>query len=195
MSKDEIRTLSQSVEVRSDEEEQMSVTGYALKFDTWSNDLGGFRETVSAKALEDTPLEDVRALFNHDPQKVLGRTSNESLKLEVDKVGLRFELELPNTTYARDLYENLKLGNIDKCSYGFRVGANGDEVRFNKDKNLYERTVNAISKLAEISVVSFPAYEDTIVSVRSVDEAIKESDELESLELEMYSLKNNETYQ
>src|SRR5699024_2960910 len=162
----------------------------ALKFGTWSKNLGGFKETVSRSALEDTPLDDVRALFNHDPQKVLGRTTNESLKLYIDDTGLRFECELPNTTYARDLYENLKVGNIDKCSYGFRVAKDGDEVRYDKDEGVYKRTVNKIAKLAEISIVSFPAYEDTVVSVRSIDKAKEEDFKLKQLSLEAYAVKN-----
>lgn len=189
MNENETRTINESLEVRSDEE-KMIVKGYALKFGTWSKNLGGFKETVSRSALENTPLKDVRALFNHDPQKVLGRTTNESLKLYIDDVGLRFECELPNTTYARDLYENLKVGNIDKCSYGFRVAKNGDEVRYDKEEGIYKRTVNKISKLAEISVVSFPAYEDTVASVRSVDKAKDEDFTLKQLSLESYAIKN-----
>lgn len=189
MNEQEVRTINDSLEIRSDEE-KMTVKGYALKFGTWSKNLGGFKETVSRSALEETPLKDVRALFNHDPQKVLGRTTNESLKLYIDDIGLRFECDLPNTTYARDLYENLKVGNIDKCSYGFRVAQNGDEVRYDKEEGIYKRTVNKISKLAEISVVSFPAYEDTVVSVRSVDRAKEHDFALKQLSLEAYATKN-----
>src|SRR5690625_1898956 len=150
MNEKEIRTVAQAVEVRSEDNEKMTVKGYALKFDTWSHDLGGFKETVQREALKDTPLNDVRALFNHDPQKVLGRTTNESLSLSVDNVGLRFECTLPNTTYARDLYENLKVGNIDKCSYGFRIAPNDDEVRFDKEHNIYKRKVKDMKRLSEI---------------------------------------------
>jgi|SRR5690625_43873 len=186
MNEKEIRTVSQSVEVRSDDKKNMTIKGYALKFDTWSHDLGGFKETVSREALKDTPLNDVRALFNHDPQKVLGRTKNESLSLVVDSVGLRFECTLSNTTYARDLYENLKVGNIDKCSYGFRIAPNGDEVRFDKEDNIYKRTVKNIERLSEISIVAFPAYEDTAVSVRSVEQAKEENEnEIELLKTEL----------
>src|SRR5690625_3394716 len=116
MNEKEIRTVSQSVEVRSDDKKNMTIKGYALKFDTWSHDLGGFKETVSREALKDTPLNDVRALFNHDPQKVLGRTKNESLSLVVDSVGLRFDCKFIITYYNTPIYHIIKIRVHHKIS-------------------------------------------------------------------------------
>src|SRR5699024_5623556 len=102
------------------------VEGYALRFNTLSNDLGGFVETISPQALKDADLSDVRCLIDHDSSKVLGRTTSDTLELNVDEEGLYFRTQLPNTTYAKDLYENIRLGNINQCSFGFILDEDGD---------------------------------------------------------------------
>nr|WGD95106.1 HK97 family phage prohead protease [Bacillus subtilis] len=81
---------------------------------------------IDKRALDQTDMSDVRALIDHDPSKILGRTSAGTLKLEVDDIGLRFDVTLPNTQYASDLYENLRVGNISNCSFGFMLGKDGD---------------------------------------------------------------------
>ena len=87
--------------------------GYALRFNTLSNDLGGFVETISPQALEDADLSDVRCLIDHDSSKVLGRTTSDTLKLNVDDEGLYFRCQLPDTSYSRDytMYQVTDNGN------------------------------------------------------------------------------------
>lgn len=196
----EIRHLNQAIEVRDIEDDnKMVIEGYSLKFGTWSENLGGFIETIDKKALDNTSLEDVRALIDHNTAMVIGRSTNDSLELVVDDVGLKFKLTLPNTTYARDLYENVRVGNIDNCSFGFSIAKNGDEIRYDKEDNIQKRTIKEIDKLAEISIVSFPAYKDTDVSVgkRSI-EAVQQQEQrnnddldLLKIELDLIKLKNN----
>lgn len=196
----EIRHLNQAIEVRdSEDSNDMTIEGYALKFGTWSENLGGFIETIDKRALDSTPLDDVRALIDHNSGQVIGRSTNDSLKLTVDETGLKFNLTLPNTTYARDLYENVRVGNIDNCSFGFSIANDGDEFTYDKEQNIRKRTIKEIGSLVEISMVSFPAYKDTDVSVakRSI-EAIKEQEQriqddldLMKIELDLIKTKHN----
>lgn len=158
-------------EVRSNNDNQMTIEGYALKFDTWSEDLGGFKETISRKALENTDLSDVRCLVDHVPSQIIGRTTSGTLSLETDEIGLKYRCTLPNTTFARDLYENMRVGNINQCSFGFILDQKGDEMRFDEKEGIYKRTLNAISQLTDVSVVTYPAYKDTDVqpALRSIE--------------------------
>lgn len=156
------------------DDENMIVEGYALKFNRESNLLGEFVEVISPEALRNADLSDVRCLIDHNSSYVLGRTVADTLKLEVDDVGLRFRCELPNTSYARDLYENIKLGNINQCSFGFTIEEDGDEFERRED-GIFKRTVNKIRSLFDVSIVTYPAYEDTDVapalrSIRNIKE-------------------------
>ncbi|MFP4878290.1 HK97 family phage prohead protease [Mammaliicoccus sciuri] len=176
----EIRTL-ESVEVRSDDESnKMFIEGYALKYNTWSEDLGGFKETISPDALNETDLTDVRCLVDHIPSQIIGRTTAGTLKLTKDKIGLKYRCELPNTNYAKDLYENMRLGNINQCSFGFMLSEDGDEMRFDKNNNIYQRTLKNISQLTDVSVVTYPAYKDTDVApaLRSIEMIEKQNEDI-----------------
>lgn len=159
------------------DDENMIVEGYALKFNKESNLLGEFVEVISPEALRNADLSDVRCLIDHNSSYVLGRTVADTLKLEVDDVGLRFRCELPNTSYARDLYENIKLGNINQCSFGFTIEEDGDEFERRED-GIFKRTVNKIRSLFDVSIVTYPAYEDTDVApaLRSIKN-IKEDEQ------------------
>nr|WGD84471.1 HK97 family phage prohead protease [Bacillus subtilis] len=167
MSKEvEIRTSQEgTLKAHSDDDGPKVISGYALKFGTRSHNLGGFIEMIDKRALDQTDMSDVRALIDHDPSKILGRTSAGTLKLEVDDIGLRFDVTLPNTQYASDLYENLRVGNISNCSFGFMLGKDGDSFTRDYKTGLPLRSLRNISKLTDVSVVTYPAYEDTDVTI------------------------------
>lgn len=173
MSNKEIRAMET---IKAVDDEKMIVEGYALRFNTLSNDLGGFVETISPEALKEADLSDVRCLIDHDSSKVLGRTTSETLELKVDDEGLYFRAQLPDTTYAKDLYENIRLGNINQCSFGFILDENGDEFEKRED-GLFKRTLRKIKSLFDVSVVTYPAYNDTQVApaLRSIEQ-IKEQE-------------------
>lgn len=158
-------------EVRSNDDNDMFIEGYALKFDTWSENLGGFKETISKRALQNTDLSDVRCLVDHLPSQIIGRTTAGTLDLTVDDVGLKYRCKLPNTTFARDLYENMRVGNINQCSFGFMLDEKGDDMRFDENEGIYKRTLKAIRELTDVSVVTYPAYKDTDVkpALRSIE--------------------------
>lgn len=173
MNNKEIRAMET---IKAVDDEKMIVEGYALRFNTLSNDLGGFVETISPEALKEADLSDVRCLIDHDSSKVLGRTTSETLELKVDDEGLYFRTQLPNTTYAKDLYENIRLGNINQCSFGFILDENGDEFEKRED-GLFKRTLRKIKSLFDVSIVTYPAYNDTQVApaLRSIEQ-IKEQE-------------------
>lgn len=189
MNKREFRAVET---IKATDDEKMIVEGYALRFNTLSNDLGGFVETISPQALKDADLSDVRCLIDHDSSKVLGRTTSETLELNVDDEGLYFRTQLPNTTYAKDLYENIRLGNINQCSFGFILDEDGDTFEKRED-GLFKRTLRKIKSLFDVSVVTYPAYNDTDVApaLRSI-EAIKEAEQEEVRKREEETRKHEE---
>jgi|SRR5699024_796960 len=201
----EKRFIDVEVRAKSNEDEKMVIEGYALKFNTKSNPLRSndisFVESISPKALENADMSDVRALIDHNPSLVLARTTADTLKLEIDEVGLRFKAELADTTYARDLYKNIQAGNINQCSFAFELDEKGDSVRYNKETSMYERTLNSFKKIMDVSAVTYPAYNDTDVmpALRSIEEAEKEVEQLKEqqkrkleLELELMRLKGEQ---
>lgn len=193
MKEKEIRNLTNDIEVRNDEEDEQDViVGYALKFNRWSEDLGGFKEIIDPQALTGTDMSDVRALIDHTSTNIIGRTTAGSLQLEVDDIGLKFRCKLPNTTYARDLMENIRNGNINQCSFAFTV--EDEEFDFDESTGTFQRIIKKIRELFDVSVVTYPAYKDTDVApaLRSIDrikeeaeEQRKKQDEMERQKLKM----------
>lgn len=180
MDKTEFRTADNIV---AKDDEKMIVEGYALRFNTESHLLGEFVETISPGALENADLTDVRCLIDHNSSYVLGRTVADTLSLTVDDKGLYFRCQLPNTTYARDLYENIKLGNVNQCSFGFSIEEDGDTFERRSD-GLFKRTVNKIKALFDVSIVTYPAYEETDVAP-----ALRSIKKIKDEELEQRRLK------
>jgi len=172
--KKEVRYLTNQIEIRSEENQPSKIVGYALKFNRDSKPLlGYFVERLDPNCLNDTDLEECVALFNHDSNQVLGRYGN-NLTLSVDDIGLRFEVTPTDTSYAKDLVENIRAGVIDKCSFAFTVPKDGEQWSEERNSDGYfERTITKIDKLYDVSVVTNPAYSDTEAVVgRSLD-AIK----------------------
>ncbi|MDW5524623.1 HK97 family phage prohead protease [Carnobacterium maltaromaticum] len=188
----EIRQVTTQIELRSDGESNEIIEGYALKFDKWSDNLGWFREKLASKSLEKTDMSNVTALFNHNESQILGR-SGINLELDVDNIGLRFKVKPTDTSYSRDLMENIRQGVINQCSFAFTVSREQDseEWRENLESGIYERTIKNIDKLYDVSVVTTPAYPDTeaVVGARSKElvdklELRKQNEEIELLMLE-----------
>lgn len=176
MKNKEIRTIQvQDLEVRMDGDKP-KVIGYASVFGSLSNDLGGFREYIGKDAFEGRLNDDVRFLINHDGLP-LARTTNGTLKLSVDEKGLKYEAEMPDTTDSRDLMELLKNGTVNQSSFAFIVEE--DSWEMNDGQNI--RTIEKISRLFDVSAVTYPAYEEATSSValRSLDNWNKQKENLE----------------
>lgn len=177
---------AQDLSDKQKEDKEMLVEGYALKFGTESErmytftrdgEIVEFTETIGDVALKGTDMEDVRYLFNHDKNAILGRTTNGTLELEVDEVGLRYKAKLPNTTVAKDVYENIRVGNISQCSFGFTMSEGFDEVEKREDGK-WQRVIRKIDSLFDVSAVTYPAYKDTDVSSakRSIESQISKEE-------------------
>jgi len=140
------------------------LVGYAAVFDRPSEELGGFTEIIRRGAFTKTLQEaDVRALWNHDPNYVLGRTKSGTLSLAEDDHGLRIEIIPPDTTWARDLMESIRRGDVDQMSFGFRT------IRDRWQTDEQGKVVRELLEVAlyDVSPVTFPAYPQTEVQVRS----------------------------
>lgn len=149
-------------EVRGD-----TLVGHASVFGQLARLAGGYEqiaETAFDEALS-APETDVRALVNHDPAMVLGRQSAGTLRLSTDKDGLRFEVDLPDTSYAHDLRELVRRGDITGASFGFVPGE--DKIGRAPDGKQV-RTHTSVARLIDVSPVTFPAYEGASVSLRNI---------------------------
>ncbi len=155
------RRFCADMELRVDDTEEGGITGYAAVFNKWSVDMGWFRERIKKGAFNKTIKEndDVRALINHDPNLIIGRTKNKTLELWEDKKGLGFNVKLPDTTYANDLKESISRGDITQNSFGFKA------IQDDWEKDGNSRTLLEV-KLFDISPVTFPAYLQTSVKLR-----------------------------
>lgn len=146
----------------------MHISGHAAVFNSLSDDLGGFREKIAPGAFTETIKGgDVRALWNHDPNFVLARTKNGTLKLHEDERGLAMDAELPDTQYARDLIKLIDRGDVNQQSFGFRVLPEGQTWRM--EDSVLVRTITNV-ELFDVSPVTYPAYPQTDVSMRSLAE-------------------------
>jgi HK97 family phage prohead protease len=150
----------------------MSIEGYAAVFNE-EYDSGYFIETVKpgafSKVLASNP--DVRALFNHNPDHLLGRTKNGTLKLTQDSAGLRFVNTMPDTQKAKDVHQMVKRGDIDGCSFSFVPSKT--TWREEKDPNdpkrtLYYRDIEEFDEVFDVGPVTFPAYTGTSVGARQL---------------------------
>ena len=163
--KHETRNFEADFELR-EEGDGMSFVGYAAKFNSPSEDLGGFTETIEPGAFRKSlrSRNDVKLLVNHDTGRVLASSRAGTMKLYEDEVGLRVEASLPNTTDGRDMAELLKRGDLNKMSFGFSV------MKDSWNSDMTQRTLKSV-KLFEASIVAFPAYAETEAMVRSLDKA------------------------
>lgn len=154
--------------------ESRHIEGYAIVFNSLSNDLGGFREIIEQGAITDELIKnsDILCLMNHDIKKgVLARSyqGRGSLKLDVDEHGLHYSFEAPKTALGDEVLEGIRRGDISKCSFAFVCG----EDNWTKDENgEYIRHVKKIKNLYDVSLVYHPAYEETEVKAdtRGLDE-------------------------
>ena len=152
---------------RRDDGSPSKIAGHAAIFDVLSENLGGFREKIAPGAFDDVLDDDVRGLFNHDPNYPLGRTAAGTLKLAVDSKGLRYEIDPPDTQYARDLAVSMERGDISQSSFAFTVEK--DDFDEDEDGRII-RTIIKVKRLYDVSPVTFPAYPDTTVAVRAFEE-------------------------
>ena len=163
--KNQVRSIGK-LQTRADnnDNDEMKITGYFVVFNSETELYDGMYEEISDKAFANIDLSDVRALADHDTAKVLGRTKSQTLTLSVDDKGLYGEITInKNDTEAVNLYERVKRGDIDQCSFGFNIL---NETMEQRSDGSTKWTITEI-ELFEVSIVCFPAYADTSVEARS----------------------------
>jgi HK97 family phage prohead protease len=159
LSKLETREFDVDLELREDDNGGMHLEGYAALFNSRSENLGGFTETIAPGAFSRSlkSRNDIKLLWNHDTGAVLGSTRAGTLTLTEDSRGLRVSAELPNTSFGRDARELVSRGDVRAFSFGFSMPATGGDT-WNQDGT--ERTLKSV-RLHEVSLVAFPAYPET----------------------------------
>lgn len=164
----EVRTLPLEELRIKNLEEKRYIEGHAAVFDSWSETLGGifpFKEKVRKGAFSQTiEKDDIRALFNHDPNYVLGRNKAGTLELKEDETGLYVRIIPPDTQAARDLITSIERGDINQMSFGFTV----EEEKWDTVEGIDVRELRKV-KLFDVSPVTFPAYPSTDVGVRAME--------------------------
>ena len=158
-------------EVRADGDEPPHIVGMPIRYNVWSDDLGGFRERVLPGSMTKTLGEsDIRGLFNHDPNMVIGRNKAQTMTLADEADGVRMDAVPPDATWATDLLASMRRKDIDQGSFGFRSirdeWREGDERVVKKD-DLWERDLLEV-QLFDVSVVTFPAFAQTRIDARSL---------------------------
>lgn len=188
----EIRQLHiENIETRTEENGSMIIEGYVATFNSKSKYMG-FYEVIDPRAFN-TTLEDkhnIFMLYNHDWDKPLADTDTGTLSLNVDNIGLRFNLKLDNSiSYAKDVYNLVNKNLIKGCSFGFYV----NEDNWSMNENMEDiRTLLSIT-LLECTLTPIPAYNDTSASCRSYQNHINKlekhkQNELRKIELELIEL-------
>lgn len=159
----QLRTVGTKFETREDGE-NLSIEGYFAVFNSIYEIVPGMSESIAPGAFSKTLSGDIRALINHDTTLVLGRTKANTLQLREDNHGLWGHIDInPNDTDAMNLYERVKRGDVDQCSFGFDILS--EETDFRDDGSVHW-TIKEV-ELYEVSPCTFPAYEETNISARA----------------------------
>lgn len=181
MNKVEIRC-----ELRS-ENEGRHISGKAISFDTQSNDIG-FIEILHRGCISQELIDssNIVFLYNHDYNQVIARANKGKGTLNIDlrDDGVYFDLDVPNTTMGNDLLENIRLGNITQCSFGFNYANEEGAYKDEKIGDVWYRNVYKIGELYDLSAVTYPAYDDTYVNARmqersKMEDKLKETEEIQ----------------
>ena len=199
MSKILYRAIS---EVRSNTESR-TITGYAIVFESWSRDLGGFYEIIRKGAITQELINrsDVIMNVNHDNDKMVARSVNGegTLKLTLDDIGLRFEFDAPPTPLGEELLFNIRSGNLFECSFAFSLSGSETCERWTKDENMLRREILEIDGIYDCSIVTVAAYgatschtrclETEIINTQDILRNMDNKEKLNQLEEEIKKLK------
>lgn len=161
-------TPFQDTELRIEPDESgQRIVGYVARFNRWSPVYVDFREQLAPGFFDDVLGSDVRGLFNHDPNWVLGRTTAGTMRLSSDELGLLADVDAPDTDLIADLVLSpIRRRDVTGASFSFTVA----EDRWDKNPDgLWERTLLRAAELFDVGPVTFPFYPETDMAVRSLD--------------------------
>jgi HK97 family phage prohead protease len=188
----QLRTAATQFETREAEDGKLHITGYFARFGDTFQIASDMSESIAPGAFKRTLVEnpDVRALVNHDTTLVLGRTKAGTLALREDELGLFGDIEInPNDQDAMNLYERVKRGDVDQCSFGFDIRAEDTEVSAD---GKYHWTLTDVD-LYEVSACTFPAYQATSISAREAQRDEMKKRALDAWKEKMKGVLNNGT--
>ena len=161
----QVRSIQTEFKTR-EEGENLSIEGYFAVFDSNYEIGAGMSESIRAGAFTSSLANDIRALINHDTTLVLGRTKANTLTLKEDSHGLWGHIDInPKDVDAMNLYERVKRGDVDQCSFGFEIRSEDTDIR--EDGSIHW-TITDVN-LFEVSCCTFPAYKETNISAREHD--------------------------
>lgn len=184
----QLRSAASQFQTR-EAEGDLTIEGYFSVFNSIYELWPGATESVAPGAFSETLGNDIRALVNHDDTLVLGRNKAGTLELREDSHGLWGKISInPNDVDAMNLYERVKRGDVDQCSFGFWI--EDEETEFRDDGSVHW-TIRKVN-LFEVSVCTFPAYEATEVSARKADFAEILKRKAETWRAEMLAKLNKE---
>ncbi|MBR2560824.1 MAG: HK97 family phage prohead protease [Oscillospiraceae bacterium] len=184
----QLRSDASQFQVR-EAEGDLSIEGYFSVFNSIYELWPGATESVAPGAFSETLGDDIRALVNHNDTLVLGRNKAGTLELREDSHGLWGKIKVnPNDSDAMNLYERVKRGDVNQCSFGFMIES--EETEFREDGSIHW-TIRKV-KLFEVSVCTFPAYEATEVSARKADYEEIQKRKTEKWRAEMHAKLNKE---
>ncbi|KLU14898.1 MULTISPECIES: HK97 family phage prohead protease [Xenorhabdus] len=168
MSDREMRCYPGEVRTETLENQPTRIVGYGSVFNSRSEPLWGFREIIKPGAFDDVLNDDVRGLFNHDPNFILGRSTAGTLSLSVDGRGLQYTIQAPDTQTIRDLVlAPMQRGDITQSSFAFRVACDGEHW-YEDEAGIVIREISRFSRLYDVSPVTYPAYQKADSAVRSL---------------------------
>ncbi|WJQ14577.1 HK97 family phage prohead protease [Geobacillus stearothermophilus] len=167
---------------RAEQDDEMYIEGYFAVFNRETELFPGAFEEIAPEAFNETLSNDIRALINHDTSLVLGRNKAGTLELKVDSRGLWGRIKInPRDSDAVNLYERVKRGDVDQCSFGFDIIE--EEIEF-RDDGTVKWTLKKVD-LHEVSVVTFPAYSDTSAHARMKEYEQHKKRQLEQRKLQL----------
>ena len=162
----QVRSMPTEFKTREDGGGALSIEGYFAVFNSNYEIGAGMSESIAPGAFTSSLANDVRALINHDTTLVLGRTKANTLQLKEDSHGLWGHIDInPNDVDAMNLYERVKRGDVDQCSFGFEIRSEDTDI---KDDGSIHWTIRDVN-LFEVSCCTFPAYKETNISAREHD--------------------------
>lgn len=165
----ERRFFESSIELRDGGDGKAKVfRGYGLKFNTYSEDFGGWRERIAPGFLDNVLGNDVRILRDHTPSLILGRTKAGTARIGVDATGGWYEYDDPSTSYSLDLAISIARGDVNQSSFAFSLPPDGKGDTWERQKDgTWLRTLLVAAELFDMSPVTYPAYPDTSIGERA----------------------------